>query len=195
MDMIWKDSRNQEQSENVLRRKMVMLLPRLRRFACSLAGEADKGDELVQAACERALGRLSQFREGTRLDSWMYRIIHTLWIDCQRRRKTRESHVRSRQHDPPQNREAPYLTRPVEAMVDIRKAMAVLPDEYRAAISLVVVEGYTYAEAAAILEIPAGTVASRVARARRELNQQLRAGHQSNRFTVHDGAGGKDMGR
>ena len=60
---------------------MVLLLPRRRRLACYLAGDTDSGDELVQAACERALRRLAQFRDGTRLDSWMYRIIHTQWID------------------------------------------------------------------------------------------------------------------
>ncbi len=76
--------------------------------------------------------------------------------------------------------------------MDIRDTMAALPPEQRAAISLVVIEGHTYAEAAAILETPAGTVASRVARARRELARQLRSDHPRRRFKVYNGAGGKD---
>ena len=190
--MIWKRSQTDDQREHALRQQMVMLLPRLRRFACSLTGDTDRGDDLVQVACERALQRLPQFRDGSRLDSWMYRIVHTQWIDRLRRRKTRESHARSYQNGPARERVTPYPTRSVEAMMDVRRAMAALPAEQRAAVSLVVVEGYTYAEAAAILETPAGTVASRVARARRELTRLLKNERPGNLFKVHDGAGGKD---
>jgi RNA polymerase sigma-70 factor (ECF subfamily) len=67
---------------------MVELVPRLRRFAYVLAGSKDDGDDLVQAACERALARLDQFEPGTRLDSWMFRIVQTIWLDRGRRRRT-----------------------------------------------------------------------------------------------------------
>jgi RNA polymerase sigma factor (sigma-70 family) len=77
--------------EEALRQEIVSFLPRLRRFARSLAKDPDKADDLVQAACERALGRLSHVREGTRLDSWLYRIIYTRWIDKMRRGKTRSA--------------------------------------------------------------------------------------------------------
>ena len=70
-------------AENV-REELVALLPRLRRFAYSLSGSLDEADDLVQAACERALTRLHQYRPGTRLDSWMFRIIQTIWIDRRR---------------------------------------------------------------------------------------------------------------
>ncbi len=193
--MIWKRSQTDDQREHALRQQMVMLLPRLRRFACSLTGDIDRGDDLVQVACERALQRLPQFRDGSRLDSWMYRIVHTQWIDRLRRRKTRESHARSYPNGPARERVNPYPTRSVEAMMDVRRAMAALPAEQRAAVSLVVVEGYTYAEAAAILETPAGTVASRVARARYELTRHLQNERPGNLFKVHDGAGGKDTRR
>ena len=75
--------------EKALRQEIVSFLPRLRRFARSLAKDPDKADDLVQAACERALVRLTQVREGTRLDSWLYRIVYTRWIDKMRREKTR----------------------------------------------------------------------------------------------------------
>ena len=63
------------------RRELVGLLPRLRRFALGLTALPDRADDLVQAACERALARRGQWQPGTRLDSWMYRIMQNLWID------------------------------------------------------------------------------------------------------------------
>src|SRR5512145_791395 len=69
-----------------LRAEIVGLLPRLRRFAYGLTGSLDDGDDLVQGACERALRRIDQFQPGTRLDSWMYRIVQNLWIDQRRAR-------------------------------------------------------------------------------------------------------------
>jgi RNA polymerase sigma-70 factor (ECF subfamily) len=72
-----------------LRAELVGLLPRLRRFAYGLAGSLEDGDDLVQGACERALRRLDQFQEGTRFDSWMYRIVQNLWIDQRRARQVR----------------------------------------------------------------------------------------------------------
>src|ERR1041384_8438635 len=63
------------------RSALIALLPRLRRFALGLTTDRDRADELVQAACERALTRGHQWQEGTRLDSWMFRIVQNLWID------------------------------------------------------------------------------------------------------------------
>lgn len=178
------------QRELVLRRQIVALLPRLRRFARNLTGDSDRGDDLVQVACERALQRLAQFRDDSRLDSWLYKIIHTQWIDQLRRRRTRESHVREQNLE---SRAGNVLNLPVkdmEAALDIRNAMAQLPNEHRAAISLVVVEGYTYGEAAEVLDIPTGTVASRVARGRQELIKQLRYGNSESVFKAKVNAGG-----
>src|SRR5690606_18624422 len=59
-------------------RELVELVPRLRRFAYALTGSSDAGDDLVQAACERALRNAEQFRPGTRMDSWMFRIMQNL---------------------------------------------------------------------------------------------------------------------
>src|SRR5260221_5225510 len=69
---------------------MAALLPRLRRFAYGLTGSIDAGDDLVQSACERALSRLHLWQAGTRLDSWMYRIMQNLWFDELRAGRRRE---------------------------------------------------------------------------------------------------------
>jgi len=159
--------------EDALRYEMVGLLPRLRRFARTLAKDPDRADDLVQAACERALNRLDQLRQGTRLDSWLYRIIYTRWIDKLRRSSTRSAGlvVLSNESQTAPNADNPE-TRLVAA-IDLRKALRTLPEEHKVALMLVCVEGYSYAEAATVLDVPAGTVASRVARARNMLSRML----------------------
>ena len=78
---------------NEFREELVELLPRLRRFAYGLAGHRDDADDLVQTACERALDRADQWEPGTRLDSWMFRIVQNLWFDRLRSRKVRGEQV------------------------------------------------------------------------------------------------------
>ena len=73
-----------DETLNQLRAEMVELLPRLRRFARGLAGAPDQADDLVQSACERALARIDQYQPGTRLDSWMFRIVQTIYLDDRR---------------------------------------------------------------------------------------------------------------
>jgi RNA polymerase sigma-70 factor (ECF subfamily) len=169
----WSKRKIDMQREETLRDQMMGLLPRLRRFALSLAKDLDRADDLVQAACERALNRLDQLREGTRLDSWLYRIIYTQWIDKLRRRQirseklivlSREAESRSAAIDSDSN---------LTAALDVRQALQSLPEEQLAAVTLVCVEGYSYAEAAGVLNVPAGTVASRVSRARVMMSQSL----------------------
>ena len=165
--------KNTQPREEALRQEIVHFLPRLRRFARSLAKDPDKADDLVQAACERALGRLAHVREGTRLDSWLYRIMYTRWIDKMRRGKTRAAKLvvlaDTNKNIDGGTEMADYL----DMAMDIQKAFDTLPAEHQAAIALVSVEGYSYDEAASVLNVPVGTVASRVARARTMLGKVL----------------------
>ena len=165
--------------EEVLRQEMVNLLPRLRGFARSLAKEPDKADDLVQAACERALDRLNQVVEGTRLDSWLYRIIYTQWIDNLRRGKIRSAKLVVLNADNETIASGAETGNRLADILDTQKALDILPAEHQAAITLVCVEGYSYEEAASVLEVPVGTVASRVARARAMLARFLVHGRQS----------------
>jgi RNA polymerase sigma-70 factor (ECF subfamily) len=174
--------------EEALRQEIVSFLPRLRRFARSLARDPDRADDLVQAACQRALERLGQVSEGTRLDSWLYRIIYTRWIDTVRRGKTRSANlvVLTREDAPVAGN--PMAGNDLAAAMDIKDAFGKLPAEHHAAITLVSVEGYSYVEAATVLDVPVGTVASRVARARNMLGRLLTQGREqalqpSKRFT------------
>lgn len=162
-----------------LRDEIVALLPRLRRFCLALAGSPDRGDDLCQATVERALSRSGQFIAGTRLDSWMFRIARNLLIDEARRVKTRGSEI---DIDDAFDMGGEDGVQIVEGRSDLdraRQAMARLPEEQRSLLSLVVLEGFSYKEAAETLDIPIGTVMSRLARARRAIDLHVNgaAGH------------------
>ena len=152
---------------------MAALVPRLRRFAYGLTGSIDAGDDLVQSTCERALSRLHLWQPGTRLDSWMYRIMQNLWIDDLRAGRRREIATESETFDSMVGGDA---EREVEVRLDlaaVRRHIAGLPPDQRAVLVLVSVDGLSYKEAAAVLEVPIGTVMSRLARARLALARAL----------------------
>lgn len=149
--------------------ELVALLPRLRRFARTLCHDADMADDLVQAACERALKAADSFVAGTRFDSWMYRIVQNLWIDRRRSSASRGPHV-----DLDSALELPGSDgrRDTEAkltLAKVRGAIAELPEEQRLVLALVSIEGLSYRDAAEQLGVPLGTVMSRLSRARGKL--------------------------
>jgi RNA polymerase sigma-70 factor (ECF subfamily) len=145
---------------------LLALVPRLRRFAASLSRDRADADDLCQAALERALRSRDQWQAGTRLDSWMYRIMRNLWIDEGRARQ------RAQKTFAPEEAGAHvgYAgDRQIEAhmtLSDVDRAMQALPDEQREAIALVLVEGLSYKDAAAVLGVPMGTLTSRLVRGR-----------------------------
>ncbi|MDE2183583.1 MAG: sigma-70 family RNA polymerase sigma factor [Alphaproteobacteria bacterium] len=144
------------------------MLPRLRRFAVSLTGNMTDADDLVQDTVERALKNLHRYEPDTRLDSWMYRIAQNLWIDAVRARRVRATVS----GDPPEDAAVIDGARDVEAKLTFRqtcRALEQLPEEQRVVVALVLIEGLSYREAADILEVPMGTVTSRLARAREAL--------------------------
>ena len=157
--------------------ELVALLPRLRRFARGLAGAPDQADDLVQAACERAIARIHQWTPGTRLDSWMFRIVQTIWLDQTRAQRVRTGEGRIDADSPVAEAELSFDgAREMETQLTydaVRRAMAQLPAEQRAVVMLVCVEGQSYKEAAETLAIPIGTVMSRLSRARGVLTRQL----------------------
>ena len=157
-----------------VRAELVSLLPRLRRFAYGLTGSLDAGDDLVQSACERALMRLDQFQPGTRLDSWMYRIVQNLWIDQRRAQRARpEAGMEPADLETLAvgNAESELDSR--LALAAVQRAVAELPEDQRAVLLLVCVEGIAYKTAADVLDIPLGTVMSRLARARLAVGRAL----------------------
>lgn len=152
--------------------QLIAVLPRLRRFARGLTRGAVEADDLVQAACERALARRHQFQEGTRFDSWMFRIVQTIWIDQIRSREVRKEDASSAEDrlgsDEPVRRVEARL-----ALAEVRRAVEHLSPDQRAALLLVTVDGLSYREAAEVAQVPVGTIMSRLARARIALQLQL----------------------
>jgi RNA polymerase sigma-70 factor (ECF subfamily) len=148
---------------------LVAFLPNLRRFAISLCRSRDLADDLVQAACERALAHADGFAPGTRFDAWMFRILRNLWIDHVRRLKTAgpEEDVDERHDLASGDGERDAESR--LALQEVAEAIGNLSDDQREVLLLVCVEELSYREAAEALEIPIGTVMSRLARARRNL--------------------------
>jgi RNA polymerase sigma factor (sigma-70 family) len=149
----------------------VALLPRLRRFAAGLSRDLDAGDDLCQMTIERALKSREQWTQGTRLDSWMYRIMRNIWIDevrsCARRDKTFTGEEAGLSVGADGGQESRV------ELSNVDRAMATLPDEQREAIILVMVEGYGYREAADIIGCPVGTLTSRLVRGRDALQVML----------------------
>ncbi|KQW93874.1 RNA polymerase subunit sigma-70 [Massilia sp. Root418] len=146
------------------------LLPRLRRFARTITYHREDADDLVQIAVERALSRSAQWEAGTRLDSWLFRIMKNAWIDEVRARMRRDrifapeeagEHVGDEGAQAQQQRMA------------IQKAVSLLSDEHRIVVALVLVDGMPYKEAAEVLDIPMGTLTSRLGRARAALQELL----------------------
>lgn len=153
-----------------VQRQLVEILPRLRRFARTLTRNSHDADDLVQLAVERALSRLDQWRPDSRLDSWMFGIIRNAWIDETRSRRRRDSVFapeEAGEHVADAASEAHIHRLSVEA------ALARLPGEQREVVALVLIEGLAYKEAAAVLDVPIGTVTSRLARGREALEALL----------------------
>lgn len=152
---------------------LIALLPRLRRFAYGLTGSVDDGDDLVQSACERALSRMNQFEPGTRLNSWMFRIMQTVWIDRRRVRQRRGISVPIEEIGELHGADGVRDDEARLCLGEVRRAVAKLPEEQRAVLMLVTVDGMSYREAANVLSVPIGTVMSRLARARLALGQSV----------------------
>lgn len=153
---------------------LVRLLPRLRRFARALTANPADADDLLQAACLKALERAGDVRDPSRAAPWMFTLLRRTWISELRRRS-----VRTGAGTVPAE-EAAELQTPVDGAADLAARQITdqilgLPEGLSGVMLLVSVEGYTYRETAEILGIPTGTVMSRMHRARQMIADALRA--------------------
>lgn len=146
-------------------------LPAIRAFARSLTADRMSADDLVQSSCERALQRTDQVTNLAGIKNWLNRIVYTQWQDVLRKKtRLKESPVNDEEDFKVKqnNVEKTYITK-----LDMEKGLSHLSPEHRSAVVLVGVLGYGYEEAAELLEVPTGTVASRVARGRIALSEYL----------------------
>ncbi|WP_425091474.1 RNA polymerase sigma factor [Tropicimonas sp. S265A] len=155
-----------------LKRDMIALLPRLRRFARALTRSVAEADDLVQEACLRALSRADQWDRSQPLDRWMFRITRNLWISEMRKRGVRlgQGHVPAEETTELVSQETGEHAL---AATELRGRIDALPEDLASILLTVSVEGYSYAEAAELFEIPVGTVMSRIHRARKALAREI----------------------
>lgn len=153
--------------------EVVDLLPNLKRFALSLCRKGDVAEDLVQITAERAFRARAQFDPATRLEAWLFRILRNAWIDMLRRDATRGEVIDI--HEAPQADPVDSAAQADDRLMlaSVRAAMKDLPEDQRAVLHLVCVEGLSYAETATALEIPKGTVMSRLSRARLALAKKV----------------------
>lgn len=158
-----------------LKRDLIGLLPRLRRFAMSLTRSAAEADDLVQDACLRAIARSDQWDRAQPLDRWMFRITRNLWISEIRKRGVRMGAGQVPAEDSAEL-VSPVTGEHAVAATELQAQVAALPEELSSVLLAVSVEGYSYAEAAELFDVPIGTVMSRVHRARKALAATLSDG-------------------
>lgn len=149
-------------------KRLVALLPRLRRFAIGLCRSPDVADDLVQSACERALAS-PDTSAALSLEALMFRIVRNLWYDRLRRQRTRGDEVEIGDAIDLLAHAGDIAGERRLVLARVARAVDDLPPDQRELLLLVCVEEMSYREAAEILDLPIGTVMSRLARARRRL--------------------------
>ncbi|NHM18527.1 RNA polymerase sigma factor [Tritonibacter mobilis] len=160
-------------SEPEFESALIALLPNLYRFALRLSRKGDLAEDLVQIAVERALATRETYDPALRLEPWLIRILRNAWIDMTRRSKTRG--VELDVYDTPDAAvvDGARVTEQALMLDATERAMATLPEDQREILLLVCYQELSYAETAEILDIPKGTVMSRLSRARKALSEKL----------------------
>jgi RNA polymerase sigma-70 factor (ECF subfamily) len=148
--------------------EIVAIIPRLRRYARALTGERIAADDLVQDTLERAWRKIHLFRSGTDLRAWLFTIMHNVFVNQVRTARLAIVDGEDLTEIPERASEADGLS-----LRDLERAMRRLPDEQREVLLLVALEDMSYAETAHALEIPIGTVMSRLSRAREKLRAAM----------------------
>ncbi len=148
--------------------EIVALIPRLRRYARALTGERIAADDLVQDTLERAWRKLHLFRTGTDLRAWLFTVMHNVFVN-----QVRATRMVYANED--ELADLPELACETDglAMRDLDRAIRRLPDDQREVLLLVALEDMSYEEAARTLEIPIGTVMSRLSRAREKMRAMM----------------------
>ncbi len=153
-----------------MRAEIIAALPRLRRFCRGLTGHGEDGDDLMQSTVERALARAYQFETGSRVDAWMFRIARNLHIDAIRSARRRGPQIDIEEIAETSGEDGRDTVENRSDLAAAQRALQSVPEDQRSTFLLVVVEGLSYREAAEVLEVPLGTIMSRLARARARID-------------------------
>ena len=154
-----------------IRKKIEEEIPRLRRYARALTRDVTAADDLVQDCLTRALSKMHLWQEGTDLRAWLSTILHNQYVNHVRR-AVREGAAVALSETEPLLTSPPNQAKRLE-LRDLDRAIAKLPEEQRSVLLLVGLEGMRYEEVAAILEVPVGTIRSRLSRGRETLRHLM----------------------
>lgn len=187
------DQRGRERRREFFEREVTRLMDRLYGNALRLSRDPDDAEDIVAETVSRAWGKLADLREPDAFEGWLFHILNNTFISVWRRRRTREK--REESADSPETRATPEgdfslfekLHQPfllwwgtaeeqfINDMLreDLQRALDALPDAFRIAIVLVEAQGYTYREVAELLDVPVGTVRSRLSRGRAMMQKML----------------------
>jgi RNA polymerase sigma-70 factor (ECF subfamily) len=148
------------------------LLPHLRRYARSLTRNRATADDLVQEALIRAIEKIHRWQQGTNLRAWLVAVLHNLYVDGMRRVAREGAAIRSADlaHLEPAFAHPPHQAASLR-LRDLQRALAKLPEEQRSVVVLVGLEGKEYRTVATLLDLPIGTVRSRLSRGRNALRE------------------------
>lgn len=146
-------------------------IPRLRRYARALTRDINAADDLVQDCLTRALGKVHLWQKGTDLRAWLFTILHNQYVNHVRR-AVREGAAVGLSDTEPMLTSAPNQGKRLE-LRDLERAISRLPEEQRSVLLLVGLEGMRYEEVAAVLDVPVGTIRSRLSRGRETLRQLM----------------------
>ncbi|MFQ3220888.1 MAG: RNA polymerase sigma factor (sigma-70 family) [Paraglaciecola sp.] len=150
-----------------MNKQLTAILPMLRRFAYSLTGSMANADDLVQSTIEKILSK--GIPDEADLTKWAFRLCRNVWIDEYRANKVRQAATQNPElQEQPQYDQEKYIETN-DALQQVNQAMSTLPDDQRAVLSFVAVQGMSYKQVSATLDIPVGTVMSRLSRARTAL--------------------------
>lgn len=151
-------------------------IPRLRRYARALTGSREAADDLTQDTLERAWSKRALWRADTNLRAWLFKVMHNVFVNGVKRARPMASLEALIEDGAAEAVAAQASAETGAALRDMRSALAQLPAEQREVVLLVGLEQLTYAEAAQVLEVPIGTVMSRLSRGRERLRQLLEEG-------------------
>lgn len=161
------------------RDQVVAFIPRLRRYARALIGDAGAADDLVQDTLERALGKFHLWKPGTDLRAWLFAVMHNVYVNQLRRRRESAAFDEETMEIPVQAAQEGAL-----AARDLQRGLERLPAEQLEVLLLVVLEDMSYQEVATALDVPIGTVMSRLSRARDKLRVAMEGTPPSTRLQV-----------
>ena len=157
-------------TDTEMRAEMLATMPKLRAFAISLSGNADRADDLVQETIVRAIANIDSFEPGSNMPAWLFTILHNVFRSEYRKRRREVEDIDGRYT-------ASLRRYPEQESVlefkEFCRALAELPDEQREALILIAASGFSYRTAAQICGCAEGTIKSRVNRARAKLAESL----------------------